>query len=56
MDDIFEEVSELIHGDYNRQINRLYEEAYASDIREASTLFLEQYPNEALYEADAGLW
>jgi len=56
MEDIFEEVSELIHGDYNRQINRLYEEAYASDLQEAATLFLEQYPHEAFNEADAGLW
>ena len=56
MEDIFEEVSELIHGDYNRQINTPYEEAYASDLQEAATLFLEQYPYEAFNEADAGLW
>jgi len=56
MEDIFEEVSELIHGDYNRQINRLYEEAYAFNLQEVETLFLEQYPNEAFDEADAGVW
>lgn len=56
MEDIFEEVSELLHGDYNRQINRLYEAAYASDIQEATSLFLEQYPSETCSEDNARIW